>query len=621
LPALPLSGLDDSGFDLTGSRSGGNVPRPDFISPRVAEISDPTRNPQEKMVSQERVPKQPLPDGGQADPSAVSSQLDTFALLVGRGDVTQEGLREIIREAASTGAHPGELLVERGVPKHQILLCLAEYYDQPVVEFDEGLIAPDETLRQVDLERLKQMLWFPLAVRGSRAYVIACDPHNESLEREIRGALRVELIEWLVALPSDLIRIIENHQDVNPHFPPSAGRTPLATLRTYLADLRTAMAGYRTILAKGRTGLAFMRTGMALMAVGLVLFRVFGIGYLTILEALLLGVGMVMAADGLLWYLPARRERGRPPSYPVTEPTFGTTVLELRGPGDDPRFARTAPVKDADKLRGRWNRLTPVMRRRFLAIDRTDLAEERTILGYYRTIMARARTGLAFTRTGISFIGFGVALLRQFPSGGWGWTALDAVIILLGIAMGLEGFHWYFSGRQAGHAGLRVVKRRGKARSVWDFMFPQVHRRTSVGDLPSTLAIDANHEPGIWGTTGLALERTLVADRRNLKSRLRTVMARSRTGLAFIRTGTAMFSVGLGLLVYFGTGSVGWAVFDVVLMAIGLAFIADGLYWHVPAERIRRQFPYCFGDMEIVMPDYGKPSLSWKTVVFSHDEL
>ena len=571
------------------------------------------------MVSQERAPQRSCSDRGQTEPLHLSREIDKFASLVGQGLMTQDRLGAVIRESIATGAHPGELLIERGVPKHRVLLCLAEYYGHPVVEYDEGLIAPEENLRQVDLERLKRLLWFPLAVRGGQAYVIACDPHNRPLASEIRRALGVDSINWVVALPSDLVRIIENNQDVNPNFPPSAGRTALARLRTYLADLRTTMAGYRTILAKGRTGLAFMRTGMSLMAVGLVLFRVFGIGYLTILEVILVAVGMVMAADGLLWYLPARREGGRPPSYPVTQPTFGTTVLELKEPGDNPGFARTAPVKGADTLRSRWNRLTPVMRRRFLAIDRTDLAEERTILGYYRTIMARARTGLAFTRTGISFIGFGVALLRQFPSGGW--TALDAVISLLGIALGLEGFHWYFSGRQAGHAGLRVVKRRGKAHSVWEFMFPPSHKRLGVEELPSTLAIEAHHEPGIWGTTGLALERTLIADRRNLKSRLRTVMARSRTGLAFIRTGTAMFSVGLGLLVYFGTKSAGWAVFDVVLMAVGLAFIADGLYWHIPAERIRGQFPYCFGDMEIVMPDYDKPSLSWKTVIFSHDDL
>jgi uncharacterized membrane protein YidH (DUF202 family) len=587
----------------------------------VAEIQSIKADRERKIVSQERAPEQYLSNRWQKEPSPFSRELDRFASLVSRGLIAQDRLEEIIQESLTTGTHPGELLRERGIPKHQIQLSLAEYYGCPFVENDEGLAAPEKNMWQLDLERLKRMLWFPLAVRGRRAYVIACDPHNRLLESEIRGALKVDLIEWMVALPSDLIRIIEHVQDVNPNFPPSAGRTPLARLRTYLADLRTAMAGYRTILAKGRTGLAFLRTGMALVGAGLVLFKIFGLGYLTILEALLVIVGMVMAVDGFFWYLPARRERGRPPSYPVTEPTFGTTVLERREPGDAAIYSRTAPIRDADKLRERWNRLTPLMKRRFLANDRTDLAEERTILGYYRTIMARARTGLAFTRTGITFVGFGVALFRRFPSGAWGWTALYAVIILLGVAMGLEGFHWYFSGRQAGHAGLRIVKRRGRERSVWDFMFPPLHKRTSVADLPSTLTIGAHHEPGIWGTTGLALERTLVADRRNLKSRLRTVMARSRTGLAFIRTGTAMFSVGLGLLVYFGTRSVGWAVFDAVLMAIGLAFIADGLYWHIPAERTRRQFPYCYSDMEIVMPDYGKPSISWKTVVFSHDEL
>jgi uncharacterized membrane protein YidH (DUF202 family) len=575
--------------------------------------------PERKIVSQERAPEQSFPERWPGEPSQLSGELDKFAGLVSQGLIAQDRLAEVIQESLSTGAHPGELLREKGISKHQVLLSLAEYYGHPFVEYDEGLIAPEENLRQVDLERLKRMLWFPLAVRGRRAYVIACDPHNRLLESEIRGALRVDLIDWMVALPSDLVRIIENHQDVNPNFPPSAGRTPLARLRTYLADLRTAMAGYRTILAKGRTGLAFLRTGMSFVGAGVVLFRIFGLGYLTILEVLFLAVGIVMATDGLLWYIPARKEGGRPPSYPVTEPTFGTTVLERREPEDAAIYSRTAPIKDADKLRERWNRLTPLMRRRFLAIDRTDLAEERTILAYYRTIMARARTGLAFTRTGISFIGFGIALLRQFPSGRW--TALDGIIILLGLGMTLEGFHWYVPGRHAGEAGLRVVKRRGKARSVWDFMFPPLHKRTSVEDLPSTLTIGAHHEPGIWGTTGLALERTLVADRRNLKSRLRTVMARSRTGMAFIRTGTAMFSVGLGLLVYFGTRSLGWAVFDAVLMAIGLALIADGFFWHIPAERTREQFPYCYSDMEIVMPDYGKPSLSWKTVVFSHDEL
>ena len=148
-------------------------------------------------------------------------------------------------------------------------------------------------------------------------------------------------------------------------------------------------------------------------------------------------------------------------------------------------------------------------------------------------------------------------------------------------------------------------------------MFPAFNKRISPSDLPSTLVIQGS--PGIYGTTGLALERTLIAERRNVKSRLRTFMARSRTGLALVRTGISIFSVGAGLLFYFGTANTFWTIFNLILMAIGVVSIVDGFYWHVPAERIRKQFPYCFADMEIAMADYGKPASSWKKVVFSVD--
>jgi hypothetical protein len=53
------------------------------------------------------------------------------------------------------------------------------------------------------------------------------------------------------------------------------------------------------------------------------------------------------------------------------------------------------------------------------------------------------------------------------------------------------------------------------------------------------------------------------------------------------------------------------------LIVIGLIFIADGLYWYVPAEKIRKMFPYCFGDMEITIPDYGTAARYWKKIVFN----
>jgi uncharacterized membrane protein YidH (DUF202 family) len=278
-------------------------------------------------------------------------------------------------------------------------------------------------------------------------------------------------------------------------------------------------------------------------------------------------------------------------------------------------MTRSEPVKGAEQLRTRWNRLSPVMRRRFFAIDRTDLAEERTFLAVYRTKMARARTGLAFTRTGISFVGLGTLLIRQFPLGPW--SIFYGALILAGFAMFLEGAGWYFPGRRAGRESLMTIRQIEESTSIWDFMFRAFSR---VDDLPPRLSIKGTHAPGIWGTTGLALERTLLAERRNVKSRLRTAMARSRTGLSFIRTGTSIFSVGLGLLVYFGWGGILWTIFDFVAMAAGLFLVADGLYWYISAERTRKELPYTSEDLEIRMPDFGKPTMSWKKVIFSYED-
>jgi len=77
-------------------------------------------------------------------------------------------------------------------------------------------------------------------------------------------------------------------------------------------------------------------------------------------------------------------------------------------------------------------------------------------------------------------------------------------------------------------------------------------------------------------------------------------------------------AVGIGLLVYFGVANIAWTIFNAALVVTGLAFIADGLYWHIPAEKTKQQFPYCFGDMEISIPEYGKPVRRWGKVVFNH---
>jgi uncharacterized membrane protein YidH (DUF202 family) len=293
--------------------------------------------------------------------------------------------------------------------------------------------------------------------------------------------------------------------------------------------------------------------------------------------------------------------------------------LVINKTGDSPDFQRVGPIEGSAELRSRWMKLSPVMKRRFLASDRTDLAEERTILAFSRTMMAKARTGLAFTRTGLAFTALGIALFRQF-SPGW-LTFFDGFLIFLGMAMVLEGIHWYIPGRQISLLSLKTIRRMEKKQSVWEFMFPSAYKLSFTKYLPSLFPIRRTRQPGIWGTTGLALERTLLAERRNVQARLRTIMAHSRTGLSLLRTGAQLFFIGFSLLVYFGFSNTLWMFFNLCLMVSGLSLAGNGFYYYVPAERTRRQFPYCFGDMEIDIPDYGRPAVDWGKIHFSHGKL
>ena len=117
-------------------------------------------------------------------------------------------------------------------------------------------------------------------------------------------------------------------QDLNPGFPPFAGRTPLAKVRTHLSGRRSALSSQRTALAKGRTGLAFFRTGIAMVTIAVSFTRFFGTGAVILtLDLALLAAGVVMILDGLRWYLPVRKDAARNLGYESTPREPGVTVL------------------------------------------------------------------------------------------------------------------------------------------------------------------------------------------------------------------------------------------------------------------------------------------------------
>ena len=483
----------------------------------------------------------------------------------------------------------------------------------PSVRYSEKLLIPRDLLRRVNLADLERAGWVPIDISGGVPLIAAIHPGDEAVALAARRALGVDRAEMVAITPEDLARTIANNRDVNPGFPPQASRNDLARVRTYLANRRSFLASRRTVFSRGRTGLAIFRTGLAFLTVVLLLVRIFGVGLASVPELVLLAAALFLLGEGLHWYLPARKVHRRGFAKALPPLAKGMAVLMATVRGNRVVFERSEEVP-ADTISCDWDALTPVMRRRFMALERTDLAEERSSLAYDRTLMAMSRTGMALGRTGIALAGIGSALVRQFSHNHGvvvGWA-----LIAVGGLMALEGFSWYWPGRRVGRTSSNEIKEAEAIPSFWDmtltgYMCHAKHRRCSPRDL-----VEAGSAPGMLGTTGLALERTLLAERRNVMARLRTHMARARTGLAFVRTGMNCTAVGLGLMVSFGFASPAWAVFDIAVLALGAWLVTDGLMLAIPAERLRHRLPFCSSGLEIAFPDYTRPSTTWASVVF-----
>ncbi len=99
--------------------------------------------------------------------------------------------------------------------------------------------------------------------------------------------------------------------------PASKERTHLVYERNVLAGQRTVAACYRTIYARARTGLSCIRSGVSFSTLGLGLMKYFGLSLLTAFDSILVIAGVLMIVDGILWYLPTRKEQSGIPRYPV----------------------------------------------------------------------------------------------------------------------------------------------------------------------------------------------------------------------------------------------------------------------------------------------------------------
>ncbi len=84
-------------------------------------------------------------------------------------------------------------------------------------------------------------------------------------------------------------------------------RTHYSLKRTSLAGSRTILSNARTALAQGRTNLALIRTGLAFFSIAIAFFRMFGLSWWSLFDAVLAISSLVITGVGIIGYRRASR--------------------------------------------------------------------------------------------------------------------------------------------------------------------------------------------------------------------------------------------------------------------------------------------------------------------------
>jgi uncharacterized membrane protein YidH (DUF202 family) len=376
--------------------------------------------------------------------------------LVASGVLTFEKLRAAEVTAIARGIEVEAVLLREFYVGKQVLLdALSGYYGCLSLEYDERLPVPPQLLSGLDGERLSLGQWFPVGKSGDTVIVAVGDPHDPAVIEEIGRCLQADNYDIRVALAEDIQWFIQDYLHAKPGQLVGTERTGLAYWRNTMAQWRTRLACYRNDMAMGRTGLAFLRWGLGFVAVSNALMRSHLLREGTFPPWVIMAAGFLMAIYGLDIYRRIRKTRLRPPGHHTLVEVTNATLQFL----EDYHFIEDAGTVVTTKktMLGRLGDFladhctilypSPASKERTqLARERNVLAAQRTVAACYRTIYSRARTGLAFIRSGVSFASLGLGLLQYF--GLSALSAFDALLVVAGAFMIIDGFLWYMPVRK-----------------------------------------------------------------------------------------------------------------------------------------------------------------------------
>ncbi|WP_243358552.1 general secretion pathway protein GspE [Fundidesulfovibrio terrae] len=244
-----------------------------------------------------------------------------------------------------------------------------------------------------------------------------------------------------------------------------------------------------------------------------------------------------------------------------------------------------------------------------VGVQRTAMAFWRNTMALWRTKLACQRTNLAYGRTwlnvmrwSLGLIGMGNSLFRMGQPAAI--PLLPWIAVAVGLGLGAVSLWAYVRQRRAWkHTSDQSLVEATSAvlHFLEEYHFLDLPRPADqdskqtmlgrLGDCLTTYSSITMPRGGYRERITLARERNVLAAQRTVLACYRTLAARARTGLAFFRTGVTILSLGLGLLSYFGLSA--QSSLDVLLIAAGVAMIADGAAWYWPVRKEYAETPRC----------------------------
>ncbi len=237
-----------------------------------------------------------------------------------------------------------------------------------------------------------------------------------------------------------------------------------------------------------------------------------------------------------------------------------------------------------------------------LAFWRNTMTQWRTRLACYRTDLAGARTGLAFLRWGLGTIAIADTFLKSNNLGNSPHSSVSIGLLILGLSVCSYGLKLYLKVRRSRMSppadqtivevtaatllfleNYHLLKNTGIRTASRDTMLAR------LSDLLADHCTILYPSPSSRVRTMYVHERNVLAAHRTIAACYRTIYARARTGLAFIRTGFSCLSIGLALLLYFGTKF--YSALDILLILAGILMCIDGTLWYMPVRKEQAEMP------------------------------